>query len=108
MIEQAISNTFGNNYVVDKSDNTIVIAAWADSLTETANNAKNSGGVGPDADSWTKLASALTNLCQTFHEIYLNNGHEVDVHFLLLNDENATQILMTIKNSEVLTDIVND
>lgn len=89
----------------DEESDSYICSFSYDGLTSEALSLIN--GVG-DKTAWDDMVNNIALSCEITQEKIQSIGSNSNVAFFILNDENAENVLISIKNGKVLLDVVNN
>ena len=98
-----LSDSFGDDYKIDVSENLITISLWSDGIAYASVYAIQDDGY---KDDWNSLLSSLQGMSKMVYEVYEPYGYSVAVN--VLNDLNKDNVLISYMNGVLIYDTVTE
>lgn len=103
-IEGILSKNIGDIYTMETAGNIVTISITEDGMAGVAAEAKNGGE--EFVDAWDDLTDSFSTLSESLQKVYTDNGHDLVVMVVLVDDTDSSKILLSVSKGSVLYDVV--
>ena len=106
VLEESLSESFGDNLIVEEEDGVVYITVWEDGIATAATMAKANSTA---KASWDDMVDSFLELDGSVQELLLLTGRDdYDLMLSIANDLNTDNLLLVVYNGQVVLDVVND